>query len=150
MGLKSLFLRAWCGIRENTSFGFGRLGRLKTVQSLAGCTQQPTQCFRGCLHGVGWEGGGLGAIQDTHCTLGGGDPSWSPGPAPITCRAQSLSHVHPCVTAGTVARQPPLSVGFSRQEYWSGLPFAPPGDLPTPGIEPVSPALQEDSLQLSR
>ena len=45
------------------------------------------------------------------------------------------------VTPWTVARQAPLSVGFSRQEYWSGLPFPPPGDLPDPGIEPVSPAL---------
>ena len=37
-------------------------------------------------------------------------------------------------------------MGFSRQEYWSGLPFSPPGDLPDPGIEPMSPALQVDSL----
>ena len=41
----------------------------------------------------------------------------------------------------TVARQAPLSVGFCRQEYWSGLPFPPPGDLPEPGIEPASSAL---------
>ena len=41
----------------------------------------------------------------------------------------------------TGARQAPLSRGFSRQEYWSGLPFPPPGDLPNPEIEPVSPAL---------
>ena len=46
----------------------------------------------------------------------------------------------------TVARQAPPSLGFSRQEYWSGLPFLPPGDLPDPGIEPGSPALQADSL----
>ena len=46
----------------------------------------------------------------------------------------------------TVARQAPLSMGFSRQEYWSGLPFPYPEDLPDPGIEPVSPALQADSL----
>ena len=44
------------------------------------------------------------------------------------------------------ARQAPLSVGFSRQEYWSGLPFPPPGDLPDPRIKPGSPALQADSL----
>ena len=44
------------------------------------------------------------------------------------------------VTPWTVARQAPLSMGFSRQEYWSGLPCPPPGDLPDPGIEPVSPA----------
>ena len=40
----------------------------------------------------------------------------------------------------------PLSMGFSRQEYWSGLPFPSPGDLPDPGIEPGAPALQADSL----
>ena len=43
-----------------------------------------------------------------------------------------------------------LSVGFSRQEYWSGLPFPSPGDLPDPGIKPKSPALQVDSLPLNR
>ena len=46
----------------------------------------------------------------------------------------------------TVARQAPLSMGFSRQEYWSGLPFPSPGDLPKPGVESGSPALQADSL----
>ena len=45
------------------------------------------------------------------------------------------------VTVWTVAHQAPLSMGFSRQEYWSGLPFLPSGDLPHPGIEPESPAL---------
>ena len=45
-----------------------------------------------------------------------------------------------------VAHQAPLSMEFSRQEYWSGLPFPTPGDLPDPGIEPGSPALQADSL----
>ena len=53
------------------------------------------------------------------------------------------------VTLWTVAHQVPLFMGFSRQEYWSGLPFSPPGDLLDPGIEPASPvslALQGDSL----
>ena len=45
-----------------------------------------------------------------------------------------------------MALQAPLSVGFSRQEYWIGLPFPSPGDLPDPGIEPWSPALQVDAL----
>ena len=45
-----------------------------------------------------------------------------------------------------VACQAPLSMGFSRQEYWSGLPFLSPGDLPDPGIGPGSPALQADNL----
>ena len=46
----------------------------------------------------------------------------------------------------TVARQAPLSMEFSRQEYWSGLSFPSPGDLPKPGIKPGSPRLQADSL----
>ena len=50
------------------------------------------------------------------------------------------------VTLWTVADQAPLSMGFSKQEYWSGLPFPSPGDLPNPGIEPGSPALQADAL----
>ena len=50
------------------------------------------------------------------------------------------------LTLWTVARQPPLSMGFSRQECWSGLPFPSPGDLPDPGIKPESSALQADSL----
>ena len=45
-----------------------------------------------------------------------------------------------------IAHQVPPSMGFSRQEYWSGLPFPSPGDLPNPGIEPRSPALQADAL----
>ena len=52
----------------------------------------------------------------------------------------SLSRVRLVATSWTVAHQAPLSMGFSRQEYWSGLPLPPPGDLPKPGIEPVSPA----------
>ena len=50
------------------------------------------------------------------------------------------------VTPWTVALQAPVSTGFSMQEYWSGLPFPSPGDLPDPGIEPWSPAFQVDSL----
>ena len=49
-----------------------------------------------------------------------------------------FNHVRLFATPWTVARQAPLSMGFSRQEYWSGLPFPPPGDLPDPGIEPAS------------
>ena len=50
------------------------------------------------------------------------------------------------MTPWTVARQAPLSMEFSRQEYWSGLPFPSPADLPNPGIEPRSPELQADAL----
>ena len=57
-----------------------------------------------------------------------------------------LSRVQFFVTPWTVAHQAPLSMGFSRHEYWSGLPLPSPGDLPNPGIEPGSPTLQADAL----
>ena len=57
-----------------------------------------------------------------------------------------LSHVDPPMTPWTIAHQAPLSTGFSRQEYWSGLKFPSPGYLSHPGIKPGSPALQADSL----
>ena len=63
-----------------------------------------------------------------------------------------FSRVQLFATLWTVARQAPLSMGFSRQEYWSGLPCSPSGDIPSPQAEPtspVSPALQADSLLLS-
>ena len=56
-------------------------------------------------------------------------------------KVTSLSHVQLFAAPWTVAYQVPLSMGFSRQEYWSGLPFPSPGDLPNRGIEPGSPAL---------
>ena len=77
------------------------------------------------------------------------------GPESLHCRCiqttlkvkvKSLSRVRLLATPWTVARQAPLSVGFSRQEYWSGLPFPSPGDLPDTGIKRRSPVLQEESL----
>ena len=59
---------------------------------------------------------------------------------------KSLSHVQLFATPGTVACQAPLSMGFLRKEYQSGLPFPSPGNLPDPEIKPKSPALQADSL----
>ena len=61
-------------------------------------------------------------------------------------QSKTLSHVQLFVSPWTVAYQAPPSMGFSRQEYWSGLPFPSPGDLPDSGIEPRSPALQADAL----
>ena len=52
--------------------------------------------------------------------------------------SKSFSHVQLFVTSGTIARQAPLSMGFSRQEYRTGSPYPPPGDRPNPGIKPVS------------
>ena len=70
----------------------------------------------------------------------------------VCVHAQSLSHVQLFASPWTVARQAPLLVEFSRQEYWSGLPFLTPGDLPHSGIEPSSLLyllhLQVDSLPL--
>ena len=63
-----------------------------------------------------------------------------------TKKVKSLSRVQLFETPWTVAYQPPPSMEFSRQECWSGLPFPSPGDLPDPGIEPGSPALQADVL----
>ena len=68
------------------------------------------------------------------------------------CVLSHFSHAWLFSTLWTAARQPPLSMGFFRWEYWSGLPCPPPEDLPNSEIEPkspVSPALQADSLQLS-
>ena len=61
-------------------------------------------------------------------------------------KVKSLSRVRLFATPWTVPYQAPPSMGFSRQEYWSGLPFPSPGDLPDPGIEPGSPAFQADAL----
>ena len=61
-------------------------------------------------------------------------------------KVKSLSRVQLFATPWTVAYQAPPSRGFSRQEYWSGLPFPSPGDLPNLGIEPWSPAFQADTL----
>ena len=68
---------------------------------------------------------------------------------PLGCTSESESCIQLSVTPWTVAYQAPLSMEFSRQEYWSGLPFPPPGNLPNPGNEPTSPAspaMQVDSL----
>ena len=67
----------------------------------------------------------------------------------LVCVLTLFSHVLLFATLWTVAHQAPLSMGFSWQDYWNGLPCCPPGDLPDPGIKLVSPALQLDSLPLS-
>ena len=64
----------------------------------------------------------------------------------VKMKCSSLSRVQLFVTLWTVAHQAPLSREFSRQENWSGLPITSPGDLPDPGIEPGSAALQAESL----
>ena len=61
-------------------------------------------------------------------------------------KVKLLSRVRLFATPWTVAYQAPLSMGFSRQEYWGGLPFPSPGDLPDPGIKPGYPTLKADAL----
>ena len=61
-------------------------------------------------------------------------------------KVKSLSRVQLFAILWTVAHQALPSMGFSRQEYWNGLPFPSPGDLPDPGIEPRSPTVQADAL----
>ena len=78
-------------------------------------------------------------------------PTWSCAPMCVcvcvcVCVCKSFSHVWLFVTPWTVAHQTPLSMGFSRQEFWSGLSFPSPGDLPDLGIQPISPAFPADSL----
>ena len=63
-------------------------------------------------------------------------------------KVKSLSHVQLFATPWTEAYQAPQSMEFSRQEYWSGLPFPSPGDLPNPGIGPGSLALQVDAFTI--
>ena len=64
----------------------------------------------------------------------------------VKVKVKPLSRVRLFATPWTIAYQAPPSMGFSRQEYWSGLPFPSPRDLPNPGIELRSPTLQSDAL----
>ena len=76
-------------------------------------------------------------------------PVLSPQKAPLKLRVKLLSYGQLFATPWTAVYQAPPSMGFSRQEYWSGLLFSSPGDLPDPRMEPGSPALQAVSLPLS-
>ena len=67
-------------------------------------------------------------------------------PQAVKVKVKSLSRVRLLAIPWTIVYRASLSMGFSRQEYWSGLPFPSPGDLPDPGIKPISPALQADAL----
>ena len=64
----------------------------------------------------------------------------------MVVKVKSFSRVRLCDPMDCVAYQVSLSMGFSRQDYWSGLPFASPGDIPDPGIEPRSPASNPNPL----
>ena len=90
---------------------------------------------------------GLGRDRAPACWLTQVHRCSLPGSLLLSFRRQAVSEAF--ATPWTVARQAALSMGFSRQAYWSGLPFPSPGDLPDPGIEPKSPTWQADSLPLN-
>ena len=108
----------------------------------------PSPVNRSCL----WHLGHQVVLDCTKDPHGLGQVPWppvqagSPWPFIYIYIYASCSVVSKCATPWTVAHQASLSIGFPRQEYWSGLPFPSPGDLPDPGIEPRSPTLQVDSL----
>ena len=99
---------------------------------------------RGCAHRTALRGGAF--LRHQSPSPPRGDQDSAGGSPQVLRRCHSLSRVQLFVAPWTVAHQTPLSIGFSRQEHWSGLPFLSPGDLPNPGIEAGSPALQADSL----
>ena len=84
---------------------------------------------------MGEEGGQSPGTKQGKANQSTGGLAWGWG---VGMHAQSLSRVRPCVTLWAAARRAPLSMGFSRQEYWTGLSCPLPGDLPHPGTEPVS------------
>ena len=98
----------------------------------------------------------LGLYLELRARCHKSSPSLAPGSKETTNMnyCKSCMCAQSCLTlwdSWTAAHKAPLSMGFSRKEYWSGLPFPPPGDIPDSGIEPtspMSPALQRDSLPL--
>ena len=92
--------------------------------------------YRWILYQLSYEGSPPSDQSKSHMNL-----SWTGGGGGLVAKSCPT-----LVTLWTVAHQAPLSMGFSRQEYWSGWPFPSPGNLPYPGIKPRSPVLQADSL----
>ena len=110
---------------------------------------------RWVVSGAGWlgleggygGGGGRVLLAQLRCgRLVSALMSISLAASPAWKCVSRFSHVRLLVTPWAISCQAPLSMGFSMQEYWSGLPFPSPGDRPDPGLKPESPALQADSL----
>ena len=123
----------------------------------SGCRLQPAEMFLHhlkyfFLYGVfcvykHFPGNHVSTDSQLHCLRNisnqGASHHWNKSES---LKVKSLSRVRLFATPWRVAYQAPRSMGFSRQEYWSGLPFPSPGDLPNPVIEPGSPVLQTDAL----
>ena len=138
-----------CSLPVSSIHGIFQARVLKWVAiSFPGASSWPRDCPRvSCIVSrcfpvwVTWEDGN---IEDTSIFYSQSDYLFYS--FLILPSVQLLSCVGLFVTPWAVACQSPPSMGFSRKEYWSGLPFPSPGNLPDPGIKPWSPALQADSL----
>ena len=106
------------------------------MTAVSACSSSPTNSVYKGSHPLPVAVGGVGLWTDVRHPL----PQVAGGDYLVAKSCPTL------VTPWTVACQAPLSMGLARQEYWSGLPFLSPGDLPNPRIELGSPALQADSL----
>ena len=114
----------------------------KTLRSLLAATLCPQPSFF-TEHSLSCSSPRLSLLPQPHYSLIFPETSF---PSVANSEVKSLSRVRLFATPWTVAYQAPPSMGFSRQECWSGLPFLSPGDLPDPGIKPRSPTLQADAL----
>ena len=123
-------MRCLDGITDSLGMSFSKLEKIV----------KDREAWHAAVHGVAKSWTQLNDWRTTMSSPGGGHrEKWRR-------EVKLFSRVWLFVTQWTAACQTPLSMGFSRQEYWSGLPFPSPVDCPNPGIEPRSPALQTDSL----
>ena len=140
----SLLLNIWFSEHVLSFFSLTRVVFLSQFNHSSG-----VQSRQSAAHSRGSREQGCGGcpfsllLASLACPLPG--PSLQPA---LLLHAQSLSRVQLFATPWTIPHQAPLSMGFPRQEYWSGLPFPSPGDLPNPGIGPMSPVWQTSSLSL--
>ena len=146
---------------ENERQGVGRVAHGQPPRVWSSCTENGEKVRRRDSHvspsGVWTSGEGGGPKAPKGQCWWGGVLHVCPWAGPdfqcvcvcvcvCMCVCCRFSHVRLFATPWTAAGQVPLSMEFSRQEYWSGLPFPSPGDLPHPGMEPRSPAQQANSL----
>ena len=143
-GLRHWPRASWPVRREWPSEGTGFPG----LQNSCHCVPRP-----GCLQGLGGPAGPSTAasLMAPHWPNGSSGWLWlqarhSPRPAQKGFPSDQHQPVLCLVAQSCPTLRAPLTWGFSRQEYWTGLPCSPPGDLPNPGIEPKSPTLQADPL----
>ena len=114
---------------------------------MAQLVKNPPAMWETWVRSLGWDDL-LEKAMGTHASILARRISWTEEPGGLQSLPSCFSHVQLCAILWHVAFQVSLSMGFSRQEYWSRLPCPSPGDLPDPETEPTSPALT-DSFPLS-